>query len=131
VRWAVLKNIPTSQISQLTSTDPANGALQTGGYTVLIDPGSTISATIPTGTAGTPAQAVQAFVNAGGTSLGTGNGGAAGMRNAGLTTLNTNTISPAVVDQPSDGSPQLTPPTRARALAALSDASSKERCSSV
>ena len=58
--------IPTSQISQLTSTDLANGVLQSGGYTVLIDPGSTISATTPTGTAGTPAAAVQAFINAGG-----------------------------------------------------------------
>jgi hypothetical protein len=86
------EQVPVSQISQLTSTDLANGALQSGGYTVLIDPGSVISATAPTGTAGTPAQAVQAFVNAGGTLLGTGAGGTASARNAGLTTVNTNTI---------------------------------------
>jgi len=85
--------VPTSQIGQLTSTDLANGVLQSGGYTVLIDPGSTISATTPTGTAGTPAQAVQAFVNAGGTFLGTQAGGATSARNAGITTLNTNTVS--------------------------------------
>src|SRR5215470_20034913 len=71
------EQIPVSQISQLTSTDLANGALQSGGYTALIDPDATISATTPVGPAGTPAQAVQAFVNAGGTLLGTGNGGTA------------------------------------------------------
>jgi hypothetical protein len=87
------EGIPTSQISQLTSTDIANGALLTGGYTVLIDPNFTISATTPSGTAGTPAQAVQAFVNAGGTSVDTSNGGVTSMRNAGVTTLDTNTIS--------------------------------------
>ncbi len=43
------EGIPTSQIGQLTSTDLSNGVLQSGGYTVLIDPGSTISATTPTG----------------------------------------------------------------------------------
>jgi len=86
------EQIPVSQISQLTSTDLANGALQSGGYTALIDPDAAISATTPVGSAGTPAQAVQAFVNAGGTLLGTGNGGTASARNAGLTTVNTNTI---------------------------------------
>jgi len=86
------EGVPTSQISQVTSTDLANGALQSGGYTVLIDPGSTISAVTPVGTAGTPAAAVQAFVNGGGTFLGTGAGGATSARNAGVTTLNTNTI---------------------------------------
>jgi hypothetical protein len=86
------EGIPTSQIGQLTSTDLSNGVLQSGGYTVLIDPNSAISATTATGTAGTPAQAVQAFINAGGTFLGTSNGGATSARNAGVTTLNTNTI---------------------------------------
>jgi hypothetical protein len=86
------EGIPTSQIGQLTSTDLSNGVLQSDGYTVLIDPGSTISATTPTGTAGTPAQAVQAFINAGGTYLGTTSGGATSARNAGVTTLNTSTI---------------------------------------
>jgi hypothetical protein len=86
------EGVPTSQIGQLTSTDLANGVLQSGGYTALINPGSTISATTPVGTAGSPAQGVQAFVNAGGTYLGTGAGGATSARNAGVTTLNTNTI---------------------------------------
>jgi hypothetical protein len=87
------EGIPTSQIGQLTSTDLSNGVLQSGGYTVLIDPNSAISATTPTGTAGTPAQAVQAFINAGGTFLGTSSNGATSARNAGVTTLNTNTVS--------------------------------------
>ncbi len=86
------EGVPTSQITQVTSTDLANGVLQTGGFTVLIDPAATISATTPTGTAGTPAQALQTFVNAGGTFLGTGAGGAASALNAGVTTLNTSTI---------------------------------------
>jgi hypothetical protein len=87
------EGIPTSQISQLTSTDLANGVLQSGGYTVLIDPGSTISASTPTGTAGPPAQGVQSFVNAGGTFVGTSSGGATSARDAGVTTLNTNAVS--------------------------------------
>jgi hypothetical protein len=87
------EGIPTSQIDQLTSTDLSNGVLQSGGYTVLIDPASTISATTPVGTAGTPAQAVQAFINAGGTFVGSTAGGATSARNAGVTTLNTNSIS--------------------------------------
>jgi hypothetical protein len=86
------EGIPTSQIGQLTSTDLSNGVLRSGGYTVLIDPGSAISATTPAGTAGTPAQALQAFINAGGTFAGTSSGGATSARNAGVTTLNTNTI---------------------------------------
>jgi hypothetical protein len=87
------EGVPTSQIAQLTSTDLANGALISGGYTVLVDPASTISATSPVGTAGSPAQSVEAFVNAGGTFIGTAAGGATSARNAGITTLNTNTIS--------------------------------------
>lgn len=87
------EGIPTSEIGQLTSTDLANGVLQSGGYTVLIDPGSTISASTPAGPAGTPAQAVQSFINGGGTFLGTSNGGATSARNAGVTTLNTSTVS--------------------------------------
>jgi hypothetical protein len=72
------EGIPTSQIGQLTSADLANDVLS-GEDTELIDPGSAISATTPTGTAGTPAQAVQAFINAGGTFLGTSSGGASGL----------------------------------------------------
>ncbi len=87
------EKIPTSQIGQLTSTDLANGVLVSGGYTVLIDPESAISATTPVGSAGTPAAAVQAFINAGGLFVGTNAGGATSLRNAGVTTVNTNTIS--------------------------------------
>ena len=67
--------------------------LVSGGYTALINAGSTISATTPVGTAGTPAQALQAFINAGGIYVGTNAGGATSLRNAGVTTVNTNTIS--------------------------------------
>lgn len=67
--------------------------LQSGGYTALIDPGSTISATTPAGSAGTPAQAVQSFINSGGTFLGTSSGGATSARNASVTTLNTAPVS--------------------------------------
>ncbi len=84
--------IPVTQISQLTSTDLSNGALVSGGYTVLIDANSAISATTPVGTAGTPAQALQAFVNAGGTFVGSSTGGVTSARNAGITTVNTNTV---------------------------------------
>jgi hypothetical protein len=87
------EGIPTSEIGQLTAADLSNGVLQSGGYTVLIDPNSTISATTPVGSTGTPAQAVQAFINSGGTFLGTSSAGATSARNAGVTTLNTNTVS--------------------------------------
>src|SRR5262249_31763638 len=86
------EKIPTSQIGQLTSTDLANGALASGGYTALIVANSTVSATTPTGSAGTPAQALQAFVNAGGILVGTSAGGLASARNAAMTTVNTNAI---------------------------------------
>jgi len=87
------EGVPTSQITQLTAADLANGALVSGGYTVLIDPAAAISATAPVGSAGTPALGVQAFVNAGGTFIGTAANGATSARNAGITTLNTNTVS--------------------------------------
>jgi hypothetical protein len=87
------EGIPTSEIGQLTSTDLSNGVLQSGGYTVLIDPNSAISATTPVGSAGTPAHAVQTFINAGGIFVGTQSNGATSARNAGVTLLNTNTVS--------------------------------------
>src|SRR5262249_4108341 len=52
----------------------------------LIDPGSTIAA-------GTGATALQAFVNGGGTFVATQAGGATSARNAGITLLNTNSVS--------------------------------------
>jgi hypothetical protein len=86
------EGIPTSQITQLTAADLANGLL-TNQYNVFIDPNAAISATTPLGSAGTPAQAVQAFVNGGGTFIGSAAGGVTSARNAGITTVNTNTIS--------------------------------------
>lgn len=80
------EQIPTSQIGEVTSTDLANGVLVSQHYTVFIDAGSTIPA-------GAGATALQAFVNGGGTFIGTQAGGTTSARNAGITTLNTNTIS--------------------------------------
>src|SRR6201999_3516325 len=76
--------IPASEITGVTSADLTNGVLQSGGYTVLINPAGTIT--------GTAAAGLQAFVNAGGTYLGDATGGTTSARNAGLSTLNTNTI---------------------------------------
>ena len=69
-------------VSPVTTTDLAAGALVTGGYTALINPGATIAA-------GAGATALQAFVNAGGRYVGTLAGGTTSARNAGLTLLNT------------------------------------------
>ena len=80
------EGIPTSQIGQITSTDLAAGVLVSQGYTAFINPSSTIAA-------GAGATALQAFVNAGGRYIGSRAGGLASARNAGLTTVNTNTIS--------------------------------------
>ena len=77
--------VPSSEITGVTTTDLVNGALLTGGYTVLINPAATIAA-------GPAATAVQAFVNAGGIYLGDATGGTTSARNAGVTALNTNTI---------------------------------------
>ncbi|HET7760079.1 MAG TPA: hypothetical protein VFK62_09160 [Gaiellaceae bacterium] len=80
------EGIPTSQIGQITSTDLANGALVSGGYTAFINPSSTIAA-------GPGATALQTFVNAGGRYIGALTGGATSARNAGISTVNTNAIS--------------------------------------
>ncbi len=79
------EGIPTSQIGQITSTDLAAGVLVSQGYTAFINPSSTIAA-------GAGATALQAFVNAGGRYIGALAGGATSLRNAGVSTLNTNTI---------------------------------------
>jgi hypothetical protein len=81
----VREGIPTSQIGQITSTDLAGGVLVSQGYTTFINPSSTIAA-------GAGATALQAFVNGGGTYVGALAGGLTSARNAGLTTVNTNTI---------------------------------------
>jgi len=78
--------IPASEITGVTTTDLTNGALTSGGYTVLIDPNVAIAA-------GPAATAVQAFVNAGGTFLGDAASGTTSARTAGVTALNTSTIS--------------------------------------
>jgi hypothetical protein len=80
------EGIPTAQIGQITSTDLAAGVLVSGGYTTFINASSTIAA-------GAGATALQAFVNAGGTYVGALAGGTTSARNAGITTLNTNTVS--------------------------------------
>jgi len=82
----VKESIPTSQIGQITSTDLANGVLVSQNYTAFINPSSTIAA-------GAGATALQAFVNAGGRYIGALAGGATSARNAGISTVNTNTIS--------------------------------------
>jgi hypothetical protein len=82
----VKEKIPLSQIGQITSTDLANGVLISGGYTAFINPNSTIAA-------GAGATALQNFVNAGGTYIGTATNGTTSARNAGITLLNTASIS--------------------------------------
>jgi len=80
------EGIPTSQIGQITSTDLAAGELVGQHYTAFVNASSTIAA-------GAGASALQAFVNGGGTYIGALTGGAASARNAGITTVNTNSIS--------------------------------------
>ena len=80
------EKIPISQIGQITSTDLAAGVLVSQGYTAFVNPGSTIAA-------GAGATALQTFVNAGGTYIGSVANGTTSARNAGITLLNTSTIS--------------------------------------
>jgi len=83
---SVKEKIPVSQIGQITSTDLAAGVLVSQGYTAFVNPGSTIAA-------GAGATALQAFVNAGGIYIGSVAGGTTSARNAGITLLNTASIS--------------------------------------
>ncbi len=83
---SVKEKIPVSQIGQITSTDLANGVLVSAGYTAFVNPGSTIAA-------GAGATALQAFVNGGGIYIGSVAGGTTSARNAGITLLNTASIS--------------------------------------
>jgi hypothetical protein len=80
------EGIPTSQIGQITSTDLANGVLVSQHYTAFVNASSTIGA-------GAGATALQAFVNGGGIYVGALAGGTTTLRNAGVTTVNTNTVS--------------------------------------
>ena len=82
----VKEGMPASQVGQITSTDLASGVLASQHYTAFVNPSSTIAA-------GPGATALQAFVNAGGTYVGALTGGTTSLRNAGLTTVNTNTVS--------------------------------------
>lgn len=71
----------------ITATELAGGALESGNYTAMINPGATIPA-------GAGATALQTFVNNGGNYFGFSAGGATSARNAGLTTANTTTNGP-------------------------------------
>jgi hypothetical protein len=82
----VKEGVPVSQVGQITSTDLASGVLVSQHYTAFVNPSSTIAA-------GPGATAVQAFVNGGGTYVGALTGGAASLRNAGMTTVNTSAVS--------------------------------------
>ncbi len=83
---SVKEQIPVSQIGQITSTDLAAGVLVSQGYTAFVNPNSTIAA-------GAGATALQAFVNAGGVYIGSQANGTTSARNAGITLLNTASIS--------------------------------------
>src|SRR5439155_992028 len=63
-----------------------NGVLVSQGYTTFVNPAQTIAA-------GAGATALQAFVNAGGIYVGSGANGTTTARNAGITLLNTASIS--------------------------------------
>jgi hypothetical protein len=89
--------LPASMVVPVTTADLDAGVLTSGGFTVLINPTTTI---IPSGTP-TPGQVldpaalstISSFVNAGGRYIGNLAGGVATARNAGITTLNTQSIS--------------------------------------
>lgn len=80
--------LPASMVQPVTTTDLQGGVLASGGFTALINPTATIAAT-DTVSLG----AISTFVNAGGIYVGNLAGGLATARNAGLTTLNTSSIS--------------------------------------
>ncbi len=77
--------LPAATVVPVTSADLESGALVSGGFTALVDPGYTVAA-------GPGTAALQAFVNTGGRYVGTNAGGTATARNAGVTTLDTTTI---------------------------------------
>src|SRR5262249_17076490 len=79
------EGIPTSQIGQITSTDLTNGVLVSQHYTAFINTRWTVS--------GAGASALQAFINGGGTYVGALANGATSLRNAGVTTVNTSSVS--------------------------------------
>ena len=76
---------PSAMLSTIDATELAAGDLISKDYTVLLNPNQSIAA-------GAGATALQAFVNQGGTYVGTLANGTTAARNAGLTTLNTVTL---------------------------------------
>jgi hypothetical protein len=94
--------LPTSAIVPVTTADLTNNVLRTGGFTAFINPG--FSMAVGTTAAPTPAGTnLTAWVQAGGTYIGTSNGSSTAatggnvapvtaIRNTGLTTANTTTI---------------------------------------
>ena len=83
---AIQLDIPLTVIQPVTSTDLAAGFLVSQNYTAFVNPGQTIAA-------GPGATALQAFVNNGGNYVGSLAGGTTTARNAGFTTLNTQSTS--------------------------------------
>ena len=77
-----IQSAPEGMLSTVTATELAAGDLVTKGYTALLNPNQSIPA-------GAGATALQAFVNGGGTYVGTLANGTTAARNAGITMLNT------------------------------------------
>jgi hypothetical protein len=94
---AVKLGVPLSTLIPVTSADLTAGKLVSGGFTAFINPGSAIATTT---TAGTPpvttinatGEALRAFINGGGTYVGTNANGVSAARTVGATTLNTTSI---------------------------------------
>ena len=82
---------PDAMLSTIDSNELAAGDLISKDYTVLLNPNQSIPA-------GAGATALQAFVNQGGTYVGTLANGTTAARNAGLTTLNT--VASASLNEP-------------------------------
>jgi hypothetical protein len=77
-----IQSAPEGMLSTVTATELAAGDLVSKGYTALLNPNQSIPA-------GAGATALQAFVNGGGTYVGTLANGTTAARNAGVTLLNT------------------------------------------
>jgi hypothetical protein len=75
-------DLPSAMLHTVNATELAAGELVADGYTALLNPNQSIPA-------GAGATALQAFVNQGGTYVGTLANGTTAARNAGITTLNT------------------------------------------
>jgi hypothetical protein len=94
---AVKLEVPLSTLIPVTSADLTAGKLVSDGFTAFINPGSTLATTSTTGTPPvttiTPlGEALRAFINGGGTYVGSNAGGASAARTIGASTLNTTSI---------------------------------------